>query len=61
MWTYTGSNEEYIFEPRLDPGVPPATISQLNAANIQLIYVFWSGGTHAIFYAFGLNGQFRPL
>ncbi len=53
--------EEYIFEPRLDPGVPPATIAQLNAANIQLIYVFWQGGTNAVFYALGLNGQFRPL
>jgi hypothetical protein len=53
--------EEYIFEPRLDPGVPPATIAELNAANVQLIYVFWSGGTNALFYALGLNGQFRPL
>ena len=53
--------EEYIFEPRLDPGVPPAALAQLNAANIQLIYVFWSGGTNTIMYALGLNGQFRPL
>jgi len=53
--------EEYIFEPRLDPGVPPTTLAQLNAANIQLIYVFWSGGTNAVFYALGLNGQFRSL
>lgn len=54
-------SEEFIFEPRLDPGVPPSALAQLNAANIQLIYVFWSGGTNALFYALGLNGQFRPL
>ena len=63
--TYTPGHhnftEEYIFEPRLDPAVPPAILAQLNAANIQLIYAFWSGGTNAVFYALGLNGQFRPL
>ena len=53
--------EEFIFEPRLDPGVPPATLAQLNAANIQLIYVFWSGGTNALFYALGLRPEIPPL
>ncbi len=53
--------EEFIFEPRLDPGVPPATIAQLNAANLQLIYVFWSGGTNAIMWGLGLDQKFRPL
>ena len=53
--------EEFIFEPRLDPGVPPATLAQLNAANIQLIYVFWQGGANTAFYVLGLNQQFRPL
>jgi hypothetical protein len=53
--------EEFIFEPWLDPGVPPATIAQLNAANLQLIYVFWSGGTNAIMWGLGLDQKFRPL
>jgi len=53
--------EEFIFEPRLDPGVPPATLAELNAANIQLIYVFWQGGPNAVFYVLGLDQKFRPL
>jgi hypothetical protein len=33
--------ENFIFEPRLEPGLPPATLAELNAANIQLIHVEW--------------------
>jgi hypothetical protein len=53
--------EEYIFEPRLDPGVPLATIAELDAKDIQLLYAYWQGGTNAVFYALGFNGRFRPL
>ena len=62
--TYTPGHhnftEEFIFEPRLDPGVPPATHAQLNAANIQLIYVFWSGGSTSSFYVLGLRPEIPP-
>ncbi len=53
--------EEFIFEPRLDPGVSPATIAQLNAADTQLIYVFWPGGTNAAMWCLGFDGGFRRL
>ena len=53
--------EEFIFEPRLEPGLPSATLNQLAAANIRLIYVFWQGGENTTFYVLGLDGKFRPL
>jgi hypothetical protein len=53
--------EEFIFEPRLDPGLPPATLAELNAANIQLIYAFWSGGGNLVLHVLGLDQKFRPL
>ena len=31
--------EEFVFEPRLEPGLPPATLAALNAANIQLLHI----------------------
>jgi hypothetical protein len=37
-------SEEFIFEPRLEPGLSPATLAELQAANIQLIYVHWRLG-----------------
>jgi hypothetical protein len=52
--------EEFIFEPRLDPAVPPATVAELNAANIQLIHV--SRGFEAdIVHLLGYDGKFRRL
>jgi hypothetical protein len=33
--------EEFIFEPRLEPGLSPATLAELNAANIQFIHADW--------------------
>ena len=30
--------EEFIFEPRLEPGLPASTLNELEAANIQLIH-----------------------
>lgn len=31
--------EEYLFEPALEPGIPQATLAELEAAGIQFIYV----------------------
>ena len=53
--------EEFIFEPRLEPGIAPETLAELEAANIQLIYVFAEGNRGLVFYALGLDGKFRTL
>ena len=54
-------SEEYIFEPRLEPGLLSGTLAQLNAANIQLIYVYWPGGANAMMWVLGLDQKFRRL
>jgi hypothetical protein len=52
----------YVFEPRLDPDVPPRQLDELSAANIRLLYVStpppW-GGTPTV-EILGWDGQFRP-
>jgi len=53
--------EEFIFEPRLEPGLPPSVLNELNAANIQLLYVRWLGGANAVFSLLGLDDKFRAL
>jgi hypothetical protein len=53
--------EEFIFEPRLEPGVPASTLAELNAANIQLIYVRRGFGTNMSVRALGFNHEFRNL
>jgi hypothetical protein len=54
-------SEEFIFEPRLEPGLPQATLNELNAANIQFLHVQWNSGGESIFTVLGLDGMFRPL
>jgi hypothetical protein len=51
-------NEEFIFEPRLEPGIPQATLNELNAANIQLLYVH-RRLLDTVFVIQGLDGVFR--
>ncbi len=53
--------EEFIFEPRLEPGVSPSLLEELNTANIQLLYVFSEGNRPLRFYALGLDGKLRSL
>jgi len=55
--------EEFIFEPRLEPGLPQSTLAELNAANIQLLYVrhVIPNETNATFYLLGLDGKLRTL
>lgn len=53
-------SEEFVFEPRLDPGTSPAALAQLSAANIQLIYAYWNSATNVL-YALGFDQKFRPL
>lgn len=51
--------EEFIFEPRLDPGVSATARAELEAANVQLIYLELGSGDNAKI--LGLDGKFRPL
>jgi hypothetical protein len=59
--------EEFIFEPRLEQGLPPSIIEELEAASVQLIYVLWSGefafpGTPpSLIMILGTDGKFRTL
>jgi hypothetical protein len=53
--------EEFIFEPRLEPGLSPSTLAELNAANIQLLHVWWGGGNVFVFNVLGWDGIIRRL
>lgn len=50
--------EEFIFEPRLEPGLSPALLSELQAANVRLIHVVL-GQLNAPITLLGLDGKFR--
>ena len=52
-------NEEFIFEPRLDPEVSAATIAELTAANIQFIHIHRRLSGRAEFTVQGLDGVLR--
>ena len=53
--------EEFLFEPRLEPGLPPATLAELNAANIKQIYVSAGGGRAGLFFLIGFDQSLRRL
>ncbi len=53
--------EEFLFEPRREPGMPASTLAQLQAANIQLIYVSAWGGRASAFYVVGFDQTLRAL
>lgn len=51
---------EYIFEPRLEPGLDPAILAELDARDIVLLYVrSGTGGGPA--YLMGKDGRLRAL
>ena len=52
--------EEFIFEPRLEPGLPASTLAELNAANIQFLYVDL-GFVTPVIYLVGLDQKMRRL
>ena len=52
--------ENFIFEPRLEEGIPPQIVTELSAANIQLLHWKWSPSTSTIT-ALGLDGQLRSF
>ncbi|MBE0540903.1 MAG: hypothetical protein IH623_05920 [Verrucomicrobia bacterium] len=53
--------EEFILEPRLEPGLPPAMLAELEAANVQLLYLYLGFGPEPILRVLGLDQTFRDL
>ncbi len=54
-------SEEFIFEPRREPGLSPTTRSELEQANMQLIYLRSGTGPGPVFRVLGLDQIFRDL
>ncbi len=52
--------EEFIFEPRLEPGLSAATLAELQAANIQMLHVHL-GFTEDEINVIGLDRKMRKL
>ena len=53
--------EDFVFEPRLEPGLSASTLAELTAADIQLIHVWWGGGNIFIFNVLGFDQTIRRL
>lgn len=52
--------EEFLFEPRLEDGISPATLAELQALNIMQIYIQFGFST-PLFKAIGFDGSVRDL
>jgi hypothetical protein len=52
--------EEFIFEPRLEPGVSAATLAELQALNILFLHATWGEVTPRI-HALGFDQKLRKL
>jgi hypothetical protein len=52
---------QYIFDPRLEPGLAPSTRTELEAANIAFVVVIDNDGFDDEFWASGLDGALRKL
>ncbi len=52
--------ETFIFEPRLEPGLPQSVLDELAAKNVQLLHVFYNGNSAEVT-LLGLDGKFRKL
>ena len=53
------ASQEFIFEPRLDPGVTSQQRQELAAADIARIYVYRNGFLEPILMIVGLDGTLR--
>ena len=53
--------EEFLFEPRLEEGISPEILAELEAQDIRLIHVYWDGGTQDRISVIGANNQMRPV
>jgi hypothetical protein len=54
--------DEFIFEPRLEPGLPEEQLAELESANIRLLYIH-SGymGDSITMFILGSDGQVRQI
>jgi hypothetical protein len=52
--------EEFIFEPRLEPGLPAATLAELQAVNIRFLHLEL-GFTEPVINVLGMDGKLRRL
>ena len=52
--------EEFIFDPKLEPGVSEKQLAELIAADIDLLYVSADERRESVF-ALGADGKLRPL
>jgi hypothetical protein len=52
--------EEFIFEPRLEPGLSALALAELEAANIQFLHVEL-GFVEPVINVLGLDQKFRKL
>jgi hypothetical protein len=53
-------SEEFLFEPRLEEGISPSTLSELEALDIKQFY-FLFGGVTPVFQAVGFDNEVRDL
>ncbi|MBL9127270.1 MAG: hypothetical protein JNL97_06475, partial [Verrucomicrobiales bacterium] len=53
--------EEFLFEPRLDPAVPPSILQALEAINVRAVILGFpnGGGGPSVTYLWGLDGTLR--
>jgi hypothetical protein len=55
-------NENFLFEPALEPGISTTILNELKAKNIRYIYVFWGGpDDESYIYAGDENWNLRRL
>jgi hypothetical protein len=52
-------SEEFIFEPRLEPGLSSTTLAELSAANVQFLHLHWHGEDRVTFTLFRLDGSIQ--
>ena len=53
--------ETFMFEPRFEPGLSPALLDELQAANIQSLHVLHGAYTETLIYVLGTDGRLRTL
>jgi hypothetical protein len=53
-------SESFVFEPRLEAGIPSSILAELSAKNIQLVHFKWRG-SNSTMTVLGFEGTFRPL
>ena len=53
-------SEEFLFEPRLEEGISPSTLTELGALDIKQIYLQFGGATPT-FKAIGFDDRVRDL